>query len=563
MDHAVSAAIAWSNRKILCLKPSLKKKKLKLETYLPRAWKITGAVHFPEEAMPCVTVCLYRKDAYKKAEDTSEKVLDDDFPDGRLITALEVMAREGDRIGSHGFAILWKDHSEHSLCKYNLTVCGIAPFSLYKAGRVRRNIGSDDGLLVGELDKHIRDFDPSGHSDSLTEIAMSAKGILEEISDPALEGFSQWSAERHTLKSRAEPIFCEFWGSLGEYARNYVTNPAVRKHRRTTLLNGLGNWRDPAVGLPLIESFSKPEIFADGNVKCSDAFRLGKLIGLDRTLRLNIRKNDIPQLRCMFIWNRIELMTAIDEARMLANAAVNVAAPDKPLKFYDDPALGDDEELGTLLDWVHLEFLQNSPMHNLFFDLGFEGCLAFQRPRLLFDDPVPDEWLQGIESKLPLAGQVVLAQYRQLYGEGGMWGELHQHYGVLLSIYELRKNFSLSKPIKIDTRRLLMMWEAVLTASDHILEPVFHKHAPVASATVDWDWLKQGVDEMRKRGVKNPGVTLLPNGQITSGELSPMGLMFEMKIDNPEDEVVFMDQSNGIGLMRVVTWQDLKDEKVF
>lgn len=42
-----------------------------------------------------------------------------------------------------------------------------------------------------------------------------------------------------------------------------------------------------------------------------------------------------------------------------------------------------------------------------------------------------------------------------------------------------------------------------------------------------------------------------------------MGITFEMQIGGPELEVVFMDQSNGIGLMRIVTWQDLKDGKVF
>ena len=42
-----------------------------------------------------------------------------------------------------------------------------------------------------------------------------------------------------------------------------------------------------------------------------------------------------------------------------------------------------------------------------------------------------------------------------------------------------------------------------------------------------------------------------------------MGITFEMQIENPDIEVVFMDQSNGIGLMRVVKWRDLKDGKVF
>ena len=172
MDHAVSAAITWSNRKILCLKSVGTSKKLRLETYIAAAWKVTGAVHFPETAMPCVTVCLYENDAYAPKEDPIEEEGDeDDIPDARLFTALELMAREGDRTGGHGFAILWKDHFSHSLCKYNITVCGVSPFSLFHASRQRGNILETDGHLVSKLDDYLRHHDPAGHSNSLTDIA--------------------------------------------------------------------------------------------------------------------------------------------------------------------------------------------------------------------------------------------------------------------------------------------------------------------------------------------------------------------------------------------------------
>ena len=192
------------------------------------------------------------------------------------------------------------------------------------------------------------------------------------------------------------------------------------------------------------------------------------------------------------------------------------------------------------------------------------SSLAFDRKRSgLFADPVPQEWKERISDGLSVAASIVLSSYRQLYEENGLWGELTQHYELLLRLLKLRKNFALSRLSALNPEEILSYWDIILEASGHILEPVFHKHAAVAPATIDWDWLKQGVDEMRERGVKNPGVTLLPNGQVVSGELSPMGITFEMQIENPELEVVFMDQSNGIGVMRVVTWQDLKDGAVF
>jgi hypothetical protein len=167
MDHAVSAAIAWSNKKILCLTPSFVGKRLRLKTRVPNAWKITGSVYFPAEAMPCVTLCLYEKDAYtQKPSAPKPDAVDHEALDPRIWTALEVIAREGDRLGAHGFALLWRDHLGMSLTKYNITVCGIAPFAFFQASRHRGDIGGEDGRLVGKLDDHIREYDPTGHSES-------------------------------------------------------------------------------------------------------------------------------------------------------------------------------------------------------------------------------------------------------------------------------------------------------------------------------------------------------------------------------------------------------------
>lgn len=294
MDHAVSGAIAWSNKKVLCLKPHLNEnKELELETYLPTAWKITGAAHLPEDALPSVTICLYEKDAYTKPEQESAAENQDGDEvaslDVRLLTAMEVMAREGDRLGTHGFALLWRDNWDQSLASYNITICGIAPMELYTESRQRGNISETDGKLVSKLDEYVSDHDPSGHTDSMMKVATSANALLKEISNPMLEGFHCWNHDELSLRRRAMPIMCEFWGVLGEYSRKYVMHPAIRAHRRSTLMNGLGNWRDPEIGLPLMRSFRQPSIFPDGNVRCGDAFQLGRLLGLDRILRHSIK----------------------------------------------------------------------------------------------------------------------------------------------------------------------------------------------------------------------------------------------------------------------------------
>jgi len=559
MDHAVSGAIAWSDKKILCLKPKLADGgSLELQTYLPTAWKVTGAVHLPEEALPCVTLCLYRKDAYAKAstEEDDKDRTEEDAIDIRIITALEVMAREGDRMGTHGFALLWKDYSNISLTDYNITICGIAPMQLYKMSRKRGNISYKDGKLVSKLDDYLAEYDPMGHSDSLIKVAKSAYALLEEVSDPKLEGFHFWHTEESALRRRAMPLMCEFWGSLGDYSRQYVMHPAVRTHRRGTF--------DPEIGIPLMRSFRQPTIFHDGNVRCSDAFSLGRLLGLDRILRKNIKANDNLNLRCLYEWNRIELMTVIDEVRMLADAAQNVKAPEKSFKFYSDPLADDEDDHERFMTWLIEEFFQNAMTHLPFFLVGYEGSYLFeQRDQGEWISDPPTDLLIQLEPDLRTAFLVVYSYYRRLHEEGGFWGELESHYEALNKAFRLPENFEIKNAKSINSKTLLDGWSVLLEASKHLIEPVFHKHAPVALANLDWVWMKQGISEMRERGELNPGVILLPNGQIVTGSTTPDIPGFKMHVDDPDTQVIFLDQSNGIGHSRVVSWSELESGKFF
>ncbi|GAN95131.1 hypothetical protein Geu3261_0010_067 [Komagataeibacter europaeus NBRC 3261] len=302
MDHAVSSSIVWSGKNILCLTPKKNMEGFYLETRIPDAWKITGSSSFPPEAVSSITICLYD--------------YDNDEIDPRILTALDIMAREGDRTKSHGFAILWKDFSGFGLTKYNITVFGISPFSLFAIGFNSKHTSIDNSHLSNKIEEYIKKFDLTGHSNSLTNIATFSYPLLKELSSPHLEGFHTWKEDYEHLKKSSEPILCEFWGALGDYARSYIMNPAIRNYRREILRGGLGNWRDPSVAIPIMNSFMHPNIFKGGRILCSDAFRFGVLFGLDRLLRINIQNNDHPHLRARFKWNYIELIAAWEEIRL-------------------------------------------------------------------------------------------------------------------------------------------------------------------------------------------------------------------------------------------------------
>lgn len=562
MDHSVASSVTWSGRQVLCLEARLDAGELTLKTRIPEAWKITGAAHFPELGLPCVTVCLYDLDARTRPaseEGTPERELDT-----RIWTAMSIIAREGDRIGGHGFALLWEDTSSISLTSYNITICGVSPFEFYKTSRLRGTILADDGRLVAALDRFIQDNDPDGISEALLHTAQSANDLLNEVSNPTLEGWSNWAADRLSLSKRARPLLCEFWGALGDYARAYILNPAVRTHRRNLLSNGIGDWRDPRVGLPLIQSFTKPDLFYEGEVRCSDGFRLGVLIGLDRLLRLNIQHQDHRQFRARYEWNRIELMAAIDEVRMLANAATNVEVPEDGFTFIEDPLVGDEKEMAAFVKWLTKSFFTgNRPVACCFF-VGFFGGLAFDPTRGPFDPEPSDEMLAAVAQSLVDQSLMVMMFAQALSKEGPLPERASAAYKSARSALKLKARFLPEDIIGLPTRELFKAWPIVLSLADTVCDSVFHTHAPLATGDLDWEWLKQGVREARSRGEVAFGVVLLPSGQFVTGRTtSPEMGSFELYNDDPENKVLFMDRSNGIGLLRVVAWDDLKSGKAF
>lgn len=561
LDHSVSSAVAWSGKTILCLDASLEKTKLKLTPRLPAAWRITGSRYFPPESLPSVTICLY---GY-----TPENDEDDLEIDQRILTAIELIVREGDRIGGHGFLLLWKDHLPHSLTSYNISLCGVSPFAFYKAMRERGNIGLERGHLVRELDRVVKDFEPNGHAASMFAAAEAGWPLLKEISRPSFEGFHSWEVEQRIVRRRSTPLLCEFWGLPGVFAREFVSSPAVRKHKTQWLRNE--DWRSPRIGINILNDLFEPEAFRDGNVRCSDCFKLGFILGRDLFLRqiLPIATDEgRPLLHSLLRWGHYELTAILEEVRILANAANNVVAPEEPLAMTSDPSSTDISYADPIIDWLATEFLGSSPMHCRFFELGLNATLAFDPGTLEF---APDELIEEGHARLRPnflhAYALILSFCQASKNDGGLSSGAAAQLRTLLKWLDLNTRMLPSTAIQRlndkSTAALLAAWPALLDLADSIVPAVYHEHADVAPVNPDWAWLKQGIDEMRENNVAFPAVHLSANGSITTGPIGQSEVMVIGDVQNPELEVLFCDHSNGFMLVAKTTWEELKAGKYF
>ncbi|MGZ5199977.1 MAG: hypothetical protein ACXWC4_09425 [Telluria sp.] len=554
MDHSVSSAVTWAGRKILCLQAEKVQGKLVLKTRIPQAWEITGSAMFPPEALVTMTVSLYDYQSDAGPRNDSEL-------DPRLITALEVMGRTGDALGSHGFAMLWKDHWQQSMTAYNVTICCVAPFGLYRERRLSGAIYAGSDSLADALDHVVREYSPIGQSGAFFAIGESAFPLLGELFTPQWEGSSYWADERKTLMMRGEPVMFEFWGSLGRHAIDYVVNPAMRLERPGLLFGNIANWHDPRVAIPLIDQMSEPRILASGNVRWKDAYKLGFLLGLDRSLRKTIEAHpDAGALQCRYFWNLTEVHYALNEVEYLSKGAENINPPNPPLTFQHNIEIDDEEEFQRLLEWLMEEFFMEEPGHINAFICGLEGAPLFDEEglQLSLTEEARQRLLTQIDKRIRSATTFVLRGLAAQAQEGSLLPDAER------LLEQLKKQLSLSEVdanvdiFDVPANVLQSTWELSLHASDFLVHGVLHRQRPVDFSSVDWDWLRQGVMEAHQRGETNVGVILNMNGQLGTGPIQPGGIKLPIPKCNPAVEVMFLDETAMFTSIRVVAWSELK-----
>lgn len=561
MDHAAASAAAWSGKSLLCIEAKEEGDGFSLHVRLPQAWYITGSVHLPADALPCYTICLY---------DYEEKTEQGEI-DQRILTAVDMITRDGELSGGHGFVLLWKDYASFSNAPYSLTVCGISPFSLYRAMRKSDILLEDHTDLVLGLDREIASHSPSGHSRSLVRLGMSIKPMLGEICDPMAEGFIDWATYQVGLQTRALPLRCDFWGLPGRYVRGLWLHPAILKHKLDWLRADVRDWRDPSIGLVILNSFFARETFLHGKVSCSDAFRLGVAIGLDIRLRDLVKKSDGDQkeiFKCRLYWLYGELKDLIEEVMTLTNAATNIAPPSDPIEIRLNTSAEVQKAWMRTLEWLGSDFLGGYPLHKDFLWIGVNSCLLFDQSistMLSADDKdalaeliEPD--LRGAIRTLALlirsgiqSNQISNEHFDARFGAG--W-----ECGLSLTSSD-EETYSWVEGLRYDD--LPDIFIRCLPISDIVFPDVLHKHAPIANINVDWMWVKQGIKEMRQRGEQYPAVHLLASGDITTGPADYPQVAVMSPVENVDEEVMFCDHSNGMLLVVRTSWDDLMAGRTF
>lgn len=563
LTHAVGSMNAWSGKQCLALKLTSTASGFGLLAYLPEAWHLTGSTNLPAEALTSIDLYLATKgiDSGHESQQVGEREDDERWPPRIVISAMDVIARAGDRAGSHGFMMLWRDVNGFGRGKWGITLTAIDPYAMHAWCR-------DNGLPQRESEAalflHDRRGDVLGQTpQTVYDIAKAAFPLLEELYDPEFCGDFHWQLKTRQYRNRVVPTRFDFWGSLGQHAREFVCNSAVRNIYMPFVPINQMDWTDPAVAMPLISNLSQGEPFARGVIKCSDAFAVGRALGDLLVASFNAAPDKVHAARIepMVEWAHLEALRHAIEMKQMYDITEEVVRPMPALSSDPSKRL---EATQELVFWVRDSLITSQhPFHQACFDLGCKHAFLFN----LLDEHA----LNHVDKDdCRRAASIVRALLKGVLSRAeGSQGEVFRTNDFL----QFKAFFALDQDHEIDLKseavalmvdkcdddEVLSAFPDILVKGiDSVIPVVLHTTRPPFPARVDWEWLKGGVRALHESGDHCPAIIFSQNGTVGSGRLdSPYRVV--SPISDPEVEVYVVDESSAMNVVMKMSWEKVKE----
>ncbi|QHF06079.1 hypothetical protein [Pseudomonas syringae] len=554
LEHAAGSAISWSNKNLLCLKVDLNQNNFKLNIHGLNSWSITGNAFFPPKSVASFTVSFEAAQSMEESEITY-----------RLDLLLGFFAREADRVGLHGFALVVQDLGPYCDRGYQIVFCAVSPLALFDSMLSSGQITTSDGHLVEEIEKHKLDHGTesgiSSLDDLIKKIVIPRLGAFTNVE---FGGYFSWDITRNGLKDRCLPTFVEFWGLPGDYARAYINNPAVQNARTILFESGMTDWRNPTTGLWLIRNLFKPTFCGDGFVRPSDTFRLGLAIGHDDYLRQVARHSPSrpKSIEAAMFWNYSTFDCYIDELFILARTATTISPPKEAIRISGD--VDQDISHDALIKWVVSEILQSDNFHVKAFYLGLNLAQA-----VTAEDLRPSNFIQLSKDEQTLNNFRLTTEFiLKFSAETPSYNEAVKNKKIssALNILGITTEGVNNKAIDLSGVDLPKLCEAVkdiFSIADLTIPAITHLFEELPAMHVDWDTLKEGIDGMYNREVRYPAIYISTNGSIGTASYDNVEYAKLFRpLSDTELEVYVMDGSSGFETFRIEKWEDVRKGKL-
>lgn len=550
LNHAVANYNTWSGKYCLALKVFADRRPFSLACLLPNAWHLRGSSALPHEALQSFDLCLY--------EENRNDDEDDDSIPAELITAINIIARSGDRHESHGFAMLWRDHAQFGNGHWSLTLCGVDSIAMY-AWCSKHGLPIRSSQLTKYLDKHVAD-NMSLAPASLYKIAKESFPVLQGKYRPRFETECTWEEKMSLLRRRASPVYFEFWGSLGDYAREFICYPDVRGRYMAYIdRNGL-DWTHPSVAFPLIGNICGDIPFPDGIVRCNEVFNAGVTLGLHELLSkiADESEDEARKLRPLLQWSMLDATRVAIELAEIYRTVEDIDEPPPPLSTSPYKRTSSIEEL---CEWTAQYLIgRDNPVHQRCFDLGRWGAPFFsvwldESERREFLNAHADVLVDFLRSML----MSVLPSLQTLDTESERTPELRaflRRIGINSAeglTAQFLQNHSISASDLLSAFR-----DHGASWLDEIVPAVFHTIGELPEMPHDWGEMQESVRKIYESGCRWPAIMLSANGRYGVGMVDEQFRPLLLPIQDPNREVYFFDQKSSVCIWVKKTWSEVQ-----
>ena len=561
MSHGLAGLTTWAGKQCLALSLDYDSVPRELRCKIVEAWSLTGSTTIPDDALQCYDLVLYEKD--------EQESLSTDIEVPRLIqTAIDTIARSGDRMRSHGFLLLWRDISPLPLL-WVITLCTFdyGVFASRSSANERSKVSKISSYFLEENDLSYGSMPRGGY-----EIPKTSIDLLSEEYDVKIENHSNWKQKVSAHRLRSQPVIYEFWGAPGDFARDFISQKSVRNILLTFLPQSKLDWRDPIVAVPLIEYMTDRPPFAEGKVLSRDLLEAGITLGSLATTCINMNAilQDSEESRneklltvysARFKWILPEAVLLMAE---LAQLSVSYEDLEPPPPLTNDFTKVEDH-IDKIVAWIHEDLIgDDHEIHSNSFILGLSLGFAYEYfSQSQTTAGAPKELEEASSNAIHFCEQTVIAlMSRAEDNEIGdrAKNEARDYLQQLAALYprEFEKSSTRTILEKLPFPELLRTLRLCADAADSFLNPVHHTLRPLAIANVDMTAIKNGIATIFKRGDKRPAVNIDSSGRFGIGQLPEEGRVFP-ELTNTDDGVYLADYSPGFAMITKATWAEVAE----
>lgn len=567
LDHAVTGLNSWSRRRVLCLRFDDSEADPRLVVHIPNAWSAIGQKGLTADGIMTATL------SFTPAPD-----LDEDDIHAVCSTAASLMVREAERSGGSGFAMVAYNHLYPRMADspYLILAGVVNPFSFLERAQSEGFLENSRSPISDYILEDGRTRELSACWSWLSNDGGAAVQYLEGYGSPEwalaqgwedIRNIERWRYPGLTLDRHIMPVSVDFWGVLGDYARDAVRNVERMRNFMSSCARPGMDWRHPILGVLLLDEIASAPPLINGQWTFSALFRLGLLLGRFGSLSAQIADAGPEQQRLLqasSFWTEVDMAGMLQEValRYLSAEGMDEAPPTISVRRCET---GEEAfaSVSAFADWILRAFIgEDEKLMRSAFSTGWQAHAIFDWQ---FDASQDNPQVASLRDLAVARARdwlkfSVVAATGDGRDAGTATAAIIASFGDQVPLNE-GKDAALAA---IDTLTPAILIDKLLTDIPDIVDSwhpqLAHKLAPVASVGHDWDWLEQQIAAARKRGEKNPCISIGAGGEIAVSILPPIpGLPV---VDDVTRKVLLSNNGSGAEIFLVVSWEDLRAGKV-